>query len=350
MTTIKFAELLESPSQLSTMSYESLDNLLLQYPYCNNIRMLLLKKYKNDKHIAFEKHLTLASMYASDRGKLYEFLNAATVVRPTIDKMAADKPKLSEEKKTKLATQLVEPPPVYHFKISQNPPVLAFQKPLTVEDLFLGESDSDTNSLTEDDRGLSTMPIEEWLQEFEPPRIEERERGTSYKKGFKLSRIPVFEKSMFDFLEEDIEEVKKETKSSKTKKKKIASKLSKELTSPKKESELSQEVVDDNILDKLEVSDEMKSEEIDVFDLFLSQTDGFLKSIQGKKEKKEVDNEEAWEDDSIDEKDEVLSETLAGILAKQGQKEKAIKMYETLSLNFPKKSSFFAEEINKLRN
>lgn len=384
MTTTEFTDLLKNPSQLSTMSYESLDKLLLQFPYCNSVRMLLLKKYKNDKHIAFERHLTLASMYAADRGKLYEFLNASIVSNAAIsidpNTTVVDSTKLSEEKKTKLATQLVAPPPVYHYKISDNPPVLAFQKPLTAEELSIGYPNSDNDSSVEDDRSLSNMPIEEWLQEFEPPRIDEKEKGLGYKKGFKLSRIPIFEKSMFDFLEEEEEEVeaiaikKTSPKKGVSKKSKDAQKatakmsdseaellkaemnLFKEVLPNSKEElgnvDLEQDLVDEDdelVFKNLDKIYKETPKSIDVFDLFLSQTDGFLKSIHDKKETKNNAAFEEWEDDSIDENEDVASETLADILAKQGQKDKAIKMYETLSLNFPKKSRLFADKIAKLR-
>ncbi|MEO1627652.1 MAG: hypothetical protein AAFV25_21045 [Bacteroidota bacterium] len=53
---------------------------------------------------------------------------------------------------------------------------------------------------------------------------------------------------------------------------------------------------------------------------------------------------------SLEENAEIVSETLAEILAKQGNFEKAIEMYERLSLIFPEKSTFFAERIKKLKN
>jgi hypothetical protein len=52
---------------------------------------------------------------------------------------------------------------------------------------------------------------------------------------------------------------------------------------------------------------------------------------------------------SVEEKDDIVSETLAGILARQGHSQKAIQMYEKLSLIFPEKSSFFAQKIELLK-
>ncbi len=51
---------------------------------------------------------------------------------------------------------------------------------------------------------------------------------------------------------------------------------------------------------------------------------------------------------SIEDNDEILSETLARLVAAQGKKDKAIKIYQKLMLKYPQKSSYFAAQIEKL--
>lgn len=349
MTTSEFTKLLQNPTGLNAMSYEALDNLLLQYPYCNGIRMLLLKKYKNDKHIAFERHLALASMYAADRGKLYDFLNTSMVSNAKIVALN-NKDKSKEEKKTKVTTQLISPPPVYQQRVSENPPVLVFQKPIRAEDIIDGNRNSDQRT-EDEDRSLSSMPIEEWLQDFEPPRIDEK-GPPSKKKGFRLSRIPIFEKGMFDFPEAATEKpaAKKTTKAKPAKRKTKSNKAkAKPLFNEEPDFPNLEEVEDAALeFENLEQMYEDNSEQDNIFGLFLSQTNGLLKSISDKKGSGDKKNVEEWEDASTIENEEIVSETLADLLAKQGQKDKATKMYESLSLKFPEKSRLFADKIAAL--
>ncbi len=52
---------------------------------------------------------------------------------------------------------------------------------------------------------------------------------------------------------------------------------------------------------------------------------------------------------SLAENEDFVTETLAGIYAKQGNSKKAISAYEKLSLKFPEKSNYFARLIQKLK-
>ena len=53
---------------------------------------------------------------------------------------------------------------------------------------------------------------------------------------------------------------------------------------------------------------------------------------------------------SLEENDDMISETLADILAWQGNYKKSIEMYQRLCLLIPEKSDYFAAKIEKLRN
>lgn len=50
---------------------------------------------------------------------------------------------------------------------------------------------------------------------------------------------------------------------------------------------------------------------------------------------------------SLEEKDDIVSETLAQIHAQQGNTDKAIEIYRKLSLKYPEKSRYFAAQIKK---
>jgi hypothetical protein len=53
---------------------------------------------------------------------------------------------------------------------------------------------------------------------------------------------------------------------------------------------------------------------------------------------------------SLEEDEEIVTETLAILYAKQGYYGKEIKMYKKLALIFPKKSSYFADRILQIKN
>ena len=62
------------------------------------------------------------------------------------------------------------------------------------------------------------------------------------------------------------------------------------------------------------------------------------------------DAEEITTEANFDDEDDLVSEELAEIYALQGLKMQAIEIYRKLSLLNPKKSAYFADQIEKLKN
>ncbi len=78
--------------------------------------------------------------------------------------------------------------------------------------------------------------------------------------------------------------------------------------------------------------------------------DNFVQSIKEKKHEPVKDSLEDRAEKSLLDQDDFATETLAKILSSQGKYQRAISMYEKLSLKFPDKSHYFAPLIKELKN
>ena len=67
-----------------------------------------------------------------------------------------------------------------------------------------------------------------------------------------------------------------------------------------------------------------------------------FESIRGKKD--DISNNQFFDGKIL------MTETLAKLYSKQGNIQKAVEAYKILSLKYPKKSIYFANQINKIRD
>ncbi len=97
-------------------------------------------------------------------------------------------------------------------------------------------------------------------------------------------------------------------------------------------------------LTKVQKINREEKEETDLINNFIEKNP----TIKGEKNKFFSPTETAKS--SIIENEELVTETLARVYLEQEYFEKAIESYKKLSLKYPKKSSFFAEQINLINN
>lgn len=74
MNTENFKEFLENPSRLYQLSYQELKSLVLQYPYSTNLHYLLLQKSAMEDHRELEQNRQKAATYSIDRTFLFNLL------------------------------------------------------------------------------------------------------------------------------------------------------------------------------------------------------------------------------------------------------------------------------------
>ncbi|MBR9921613.1 MAG: hypothetical protein GYB31_12315 [Bacteroidetes bacterium] len=81
MNSENFSDFIEQPSHLYQIPYEELKSLVLQYPYCQNLRYLLLKKSKIENHREYDKNLHMAATFSPDRTFLFNQIKKTVVTQ-----------------------------------------------------------------------------------------------------------------------------------------------------------------------------------------------------------------------------------------------------------------------------
>ena len=84
---------------------------------------------------------------------------------------------------------------------------------------------------------------------------------------------------------------------------------------------------------------------LDKFELF----DSFFEKKKILKVTKEDSNKDDLSQKSLTPTDELMTETLAKVFVKQKKFENALQAYQILSLKYPEKNSFFADQIKKIK-
>ena len=310
VTKSDFIGWIRTPFALKEEEVKELEQLLQEYPYSGNLSFLLAKEYHEQENVLFESQLKYTAISVPNREKLYEFIHSEKKKEFIETKKTVEENELTEIEEIAVPNlRELEPthnkeskPPSSTAKIeeviSSNKQKIQTTEDSQLEQLILSSAMSSI-SLLEEEEGTKELEIEL------PPPIESLPKSIPSEKETKTPS------SFYDWLAP--REVMEE----------------KESTPNAEEKPSIEQLVDKFIAERKTDSGHIKLSKSHPKQSFYSPV-----KVAG---------------ESLIEKDNFATETLARIYQTQGLSEKAIGIYERLSLKNPEKKAYFADLIKKIR-
>lgn len=380
MNKTEFIHLIQHPETLKNGQVAALKQVLGDFPYFTNAQVLLAKALHNEQHYEYDKFLKQTALTVPDREVLYHYIHqldkpwVRNVEIPLAVEINTNTPTLveentstetQEEQPVSLSTQNIEP---LTTELVENI-VEEIEQPLYQPQQEIISSIDDVNDaevLQSVDEIEADLAIEALLNEKQitvettapPAEIEQTE--------------PVDETDLKNPVTENTEEhsfmewlaLKAKLPTAKpTEEEKPAVKVLIEKHEPIEEEkvaeipEKTEVVATENIAPQSNASlPEVTKEDIEkavaksnVND-FHGILDKFIKENPSiSRPKAEFFNPMNMAKQSVEEDEELVTETLANLYYKQGNLKKAIRAYEKLCLKYPSKITYFANLIQKIK-
>jgi hypothetical protein len=338
MNKAEFYILADTPQNLDKNTLSDLKSVVKDFPYFQAAQVLLLKNLHSLNHYEYDAVLKRTAVSVPSRLHLFGFIHDTELstqqqlqVAPTAldieDIVIHEEATTTPLSKSEVVVAIFEKEPASSETIEEEPLVAESQTIGTIPTPVVVKEEE-----TIEVEAPVTEPMEETVEEtISSPAIEELQNTTlSFTEWLKLSQTG-------NFL------VSKNTSENKTVENTILSTEEKTITEGiVSVSKTKEEVAE--LVNKLEKPESNIGQFESILDKFIRENPRMSRP------KAEFYNPANMAKQSVQEDEEIATETLAKVYMAQGHHKKAIRVYEKLCLIYPHRITYFADLIQKIKN
>lgn len=370
MNKTEFIQLIQNPDLPAAKHVAALKQIVADFPYFTQARVLLAKALHNEKHYEYEKFLKQTALAVPDRDVLYHYLHNLTphwqsqqtafkIEQPIVlvQKDITPEHEILIEQPVNLPDEVVEESVVVEedIEVVQTKEELDVDLAITTllegsnitppqKEVVLSYTESNKDIIENVDETIYETSTNNELLDAKPLINEGEEEELSFVEW--LQRKNNSEKKLETKPEE--KPVLPEIKADKTTLPQTIKSTSDIITDTRgdhKKQESTIPLVSE--VTKAEIEEAVAKSNVNDFQNIL---DKFIKENPSiSRPKAEFFNPVNMARQSVEEDEELVTETLANLLYKQGNLKKAIRAYEKLCLLYPSKMTYFASLIQKIK-
>jgi tetratricopeptide (TPR) repeat protein len=365
----KIAQYISQPQTVEKDNLSDLGALVKKYPYSSSFHLLELKGLALANSIDFEEKLKSTAIHAPDRGHLYEFIHSGI---ETAEKEAVNDLPVTDTKVDKALEIAVEETSVQE-DIETSEPIIQNAKEEIKSEAETNQPKVETTEKVEESTSETTSDLEDSNNKNELSELDVDILNKAIDIAFVSSEIAP-ENPIEEVEEKELEAIEKEVppeeeitveaalnvapeepidradltfiqwlRIKQERNKSLAKTEGKEGVAAIEETEDAPAETIKTIEKEAPKQDNRKKEIDALLDKFMAEEPRISKPV------KDFYNPVKSAQKSVEESDDMVTETLAKIHVLQKNYSKAISAYEKLILLYPEKKTFFASRIEKIR-